>query len=143
MLVTFCGHSHVSKRAEVDVRLRQCISALIAEGATEFYCGGYGEFDSMAAAAVRDAKKEHPDIKCTLVIPYLNRDYNTSLYDGSVYPPIENALPKFAITKRNEQMVEQADVVVSGVDHDWGGAATTLKYAKRKKKRIISVAIEK
>ena len=87
MLVTFCGHRHVSNRAEVDVRLRQCIAALIADGATEFYCGGYGEFDSMAAAAVRDAKKEHPDIKCTLVIPYLNRDYNTSLYDGSVYPP--------------------------------------------------------
>jgi len=31
-------------------------------------------------------------------------------------------------------------VVVSGVDHDWGGAATTLQYAQRKKKRIISVA---
>jgi len=57
-----------------------------------------------------------------------------------VYPPIENALPRFAISKRNEWMVEQADVVVSGVDHDWGGAATTLQYAQRKKKRIISVA---
>ncbi len=139
MLVTFCGHSHVSNREEVDVRLRKCINDLIEEGATEFYCGGYGDFDSMAARAVRDAKVVHPEIKSYLIIPYLNRDYNTELYDGSIYPPIEEALPRFAISKRNQWMVEQADVVISGVDHDWGGAATTLKYAKRKKKRIISV----
>lgn len=74
-----------------------------------------------------------------MVIPYLNRDYNKKMYDESLYPPIEESLPRFAISKRNEWMVEQADVVVSGVDHDWGGAYTTLKYAKRKKKRIISV----
>ena len=94
MLVTFCGHSHVSNRAEVDLRLRACIAALIDEGATEFYCGGYGEFDSMVAAAVRDAKKEHPEIQCILVIPYLNREYNTSLYDGSVYPPHRERSPQ-------------------------------------------------
>ena len=139
MLVTFCGHSHVSDSSEVAARLKKCINDLIEEGATEFYCGGYGEFDSLAAHAVLDAKATHPEIKSYLIIPYLNREYNKELYDGSIYPPIEDALPRFAISKRNEWMVEQADVVISGVDHDWGGAATTLKYAKRKKKRIISV----
>ena len=34
-------------------------------------------------------------------------------------------------------MVEAADVVVAYVLHNWGGAATTLQYAKRKKKEII------
>ncbi|MBE6700483.1 MAG: DUF1273 domain-containing protein [Ruminococcaceae bacterium] len=139
MIVTFCGHSHMSNCKEVDVLLRKYINDLIEEGATEFYCGGYGEFDSMAAHAVRDAKAAHPEIKSYLIIPYLNREYNTELYDGSIYPPIEDALPRFAISKRNQWMVEQADVVISGVSHDWGGAATTLKHAKRKKKRIISV----
>ena len=36
------------------------------------------------------------------------------------------------------QMVESADVVVAYVLHDWGGAATTLRCAKQKKKQIIS-----
>ena len=139
MLVTFCGHSTVSNSAAVAAALKTVIEELIAEGATEFYLGGYGEFDSLAARAVRDAKETHPDIRATLVIPYMDRDFNTALYDSSVYPPLESVPRRFAISKRNEWMIEQADVVVSGVTHDWGGAATTLKYATRKRKRIISV----
>jgi hypothetical protein len=34
-------------------------------------------------------------------------------------------------------MVGQADVVVAYVIHEWGGAATTLRYAEAKKKTII------
>lgn len=139
MLVTFCGHSTVSNPAAIAATLKTVIEDLIAEGATEFYLGGYGEFDSLAARAVRDAKETHPDIRSTLVIPYMDREFNPSLYDGSVYPPLESVPRRFAISKRNEWLIEQADVVVSGVTHDWGGAATTLKYAQRKKKRIVSV----
>lgn len=64
-------------------------------------------------------------------------------YDGSVYPPLETVPRRYAISKRNEWMVEQADVIISCVTHGWGGAATTLTYANRKKKSIISVAPEK
>ena len=139
MIVTFCGHSTVSNSAAVAASLKSVIEELIAEGATEFYLGGYGEFDSLAARAVRDAKKLHPEVRSTLVIPYMDRDFNTDFYDESVYPPLESVPRRFAISKRNEWMVDQSDIVVSGVTHDWGGAATTLKYATRKKKRIISV----
>ena len=74
------------------------------------------------------------------MLPYLNREYNTDLYDDTTYPPLEEVPARFAISRRNEWMVDNADVVVAYVTHDWGGAATTLQYAKRKKKRIISVA---
>lgn len=139
MLVTFCGHSTLPNSVDVAASLAVVIKDLIAEGATEFYFGGYGEFDSLAARVVRDAKDSHPDIRSTLVVPYIDREINPSLYDGSVYPPLESVPRRFAISKRNEWMIDQADVVVSGVTHDWGGAAATLKYAQRKKKRIISV----
>ena len=143
MLVTFCGHKDVAKEAQVKEKLEAVIASLIEEGATEFYLGGYGSFDSMAAKTVREMKKTHPEVQGILVIPYMDRDYNKDLYDGSVYPPIENAPLRFAISKRNEWMVDQADVVVAYVTHDWGGANTTLEYAKRKKKRIISVVPKK
>ena len=42
---------------------------------------------------------------------------------------------KFAISRRNEWMVDQADVVVAYVTHGWGGAAAV----ERKNKRIIRV----
>jgi hypothetical protein len=64
----------------------------------------------------------------------LNRDYDESLYDGTTYPPLEEVPPKFAISKQNEWMVDQADVVVAYVTHGWGGAAATLQYAERKEK---------
>ena len=139
MLVTFCGHSQVPNSAAVAAALTTIIEELIAEGADEFYLGGYGEFDSLAARAVRDAKASHPEIVATLVIPYMDREYDPQYYDGSVYPPLETVPRRYAISKRNEWMIDQADVVVSCVTHGWGGAATTLKYAERKKKRIISV----
>lgn len=139
MLVTFCGHSQVANSGAVEAALKSVIADLIAEGANEFYLGGYGEFDLMAAHAVREAKVAHPEIISMLVIPYMDREYDPALYDNSVYPPLETVPLKFAISKRNEWMIDQADVVVSCITHGWGGAATSLRYAQRKKKRIISV----
>ena len=125
MLVTFCGHKDVFYKEQVNEKLAAVVAALIEEGATEFYLGGYGDFDYMAAKIVRDLKKDRPDIQSTLVIPYMDRDYNKELYDGSIYPPLENTPLRFAISKRNEWMVDQADVVVAYITHDWGGARKT------------------
>ena len=60
-----------------------------------------------------------------------------SSYDSTVYPPLETVPRRFAISHRNRWMVEASDVVVAYVLHDWGGAATTLRYAKQKDRRII------
>lgn len=139
MIVTFCGHKNVSDSTVVGKKLRVVIEELISRGATEFYLGGYGGFDSLAASTVRSLKASHPDIRLILVIPYLNREYDSKAYDELLYPPLENVLPRYAISKRNEWMVEEAQVVVSYVTHDWGGASKTLAFAKRKKKEIISV----
>ena len=62
------------------------------------------------------------------------------VYDRTVYPPLETVPRRFAISHRNRWMVEVSDVVVAYVLHDWGGAATTLRYAKQKKKKILLFA---
>ena len=142
MVVTFCGHRDVYDREAVSQKLSAVLRDLIDEGANSFLLGGYGNFDSIAASVVRDLKKEFPGVRSTLVIPYLDREFNKDLYDDSTYPPLEHVPRRFAISRRNEWMVNQADVVVSYVRHGWGGAASTLRYAERKKKRIISVSDE-
>ena len=60
-----------------------------------------------------------------------------TLYDYSLYPSLESVPKRYAILKRNEIMVNEADVVVAYVLHDWGGAAKTLGYAMRKRKTVI------
>lgn len=137
MIVTFCGHRDISDRDGVQVWLEQCIEQLILEGATEFYLGGYGAFDSMVKATVWKLKRKYPSIRSILILPYPDKRIDASCYDESIYPPLETVPRRYCILRRNEWMVQRADVVVAYVRHDWGGAATTLQYAQRKEKRIL------
>ena len=138
MIVTFCGHREIAQTTEVEEWLQTVIRGLIEQGATTFYLGGYGAFDGLAASVLRKEKKNHPWIELILVLAYLNGRQDAAGYDGSVYPELEKIPRRFAILHRNRWMVQSADVVVAYVLHDWGGAATTLRYAKQKRKRIIS-----
>ena len=62
------------------------------------------------------------------------------LYDSVVYPPLEQVSLKFAISKRNEWMISQSDLVIAYVEHSFGGAYQGLHYAQRKGKRIVNLA---
>ena len=136
--VTFCGHADVWGEAALQEWLTKTVEQLIERGAELFYLGGYGSFDGMAASVVREQKKAHPNIQSVLVLPYLDRKVDSSGYDRTTYPPLENVPRRFAISKRNEWMVDVSDVIVAYVKHGWGGAAKTLEYAQRKKKEIIN-----
>ena len=137
MTVTFCGHRDVPEPEVVKAWLNETIEELIDEGADRFLLGGYGQFDSLAAAVVRKQKERHPAIRSVLVLPYLDRKYDISLYDESIYPPLETVPKRYAISRRNEYMIDAADCVIAFVTHDFGGAFTSLCYAQRKHKRII------
>ena len=72
MNVTFCGHSQITKADNIANWLRNVTQDLIEQGATTFYLGGYGEFDSLAASILREQKKKYPQIELVLVLAYLN-----------------------------------------------------------------------
>lgn len=136
MTVTFFGHAEIAQSDNLRSWLISTIEPLILDGADTFYLGGYGSFDSLAATVLRELKKTYPHIQLVLVLAYLNRNTDTSGYDSTLYPELEEVPPRFAISKRNERMVDLSDVVVAYVTHGWGGAAKTLEYAKRKRKVI-------
>ena len=131
--VTFCGHSKISYTdlSKIKEKLSEELKKLITLGATEFLLGGYGMFDLLCAQTIKELKFEYPHIKSVLVIPYINRDFNKTLYDCSEYPPLENVPKKFAISKRNEYMIKKSDAVIAYITHEYGGAFTTFEYAKK------------
>ena len=137
MIVAFCGHREIQEPETVKTWLNEVVESLIFEGADCFYLGGYGQFDALAAAVVREQKKQHPQIRSVLVLPYLDRTFDAADYDETIYPPLENVPRRYAITRRNEYMADCADVIVAYVIHSFGGAYKTLCYAQRKKMRII------
>lgn len=134
--VSFCGHSEIIQPEGVRCWLMHTVESLIAKGADTFYLGGRGAFDSLAAHVLWEQKKTYSHIQIILVLAYLNRNMDTLGYDATLYPELESVPPRYAISRRNEYMVEMADVVVAYVIHDWGGAAKTLEYARRKGKMI-------
>ena len=135
--VMFCGHSKIYQTCEISKWLDIILPALIEGGAATFYLGGYGDFDRLAAAAVKRQKAVYPNITSVLVLAYLNREYDTVAYDTTTYPPLEKVPPRYAIVKRNQWMVSESDVVISGVVHSYGGAVKTLHYARSKGKVIF------
>lgn len=122
---------------ELNKWLDRVLDQLAAEGADRFYLGGYGDFDRMAAEAVKAKKAERPDIEMALVTAYLGRQADGEFYDYMVYPTLKDVTQRSAIPQRNEWMVDSADVVVAYVTHEWGGAAKTLEYARQCGKRVM------
>ena len=147
MIITFCGHSNCLFLDEEKEKLKQILIKEIGKNPTcKFYLGGYGDFDSLCLRTLRELKTDFPDIELLFITPYLDSNYSKLelakyYYDDIIFPPIESVPRKFAILKRNEWMVDSADLVIAYVKYSWGGAAKTLEYAKRKKKQIINLAI--
>ena len=148
MTITFCGHSNCLFSDEEKKKLKQLLIKEIRKNPTcKFYLGGYGDFDGLCLRTLRVLKKEFQDIELIFITPYIDKNYSKLelakyYYDDVIFPPIENVPRKFAILKRNEWMVDSAELVIAYVKYSWGGAAKTLEYAKRKKKQIINLATE-
>ncbi|MBQ9117071.1 MAG: hypothetical protein IJY04_08595 [Clostridia bacterium] len=112
----------------------------------EMYLGGYGDFDSFAYNCCKKYKQTHPDTLLVFVTPYITVEYQRSTldyqklrYDTIIYPEIENRPLKFAITYRNKWMVDKADFLICAIEHEYGGAYKTYRYAKTQKKQIFNI----
>lgn len=148
MIITFCGHSNFIFSDDVKEKLKNLLINEIRKSPTcNFYLGGYGDFDRLCLRTLRELKKDFPNIELLFITPYLDENYGKLqsakyCYDGVIFPPIESVPQKFAIIKRNEWMVNKANLVIAFVKYPSGGAAKTLEYAKRKNKVIINLALK-
>ena len=113
-------------------------------GVVDFVVGHYGRFDALAAKAVMDAKKRHPAVTLTLLLPYhpAERAVDTPLgFDGTLYPPgMETAPKRLAILRSNHYMVEHSTHLIAYVTHPSAGSREVLEAAlKRQKRSLIRV----
>ena len=148
MIITFVGHSHMQLTDRTKDAVKQLIRSCITENETIYcYLGGYVLFDELCACACRELKAEHLPLELIYVTPYLSISEQEKistlqkfgLYDSTIYPPIEKTPPKFAILKRNEWMISNADLVIAYVKTSFGGAYKSLQIAKRKKKKTVNL----
>ena len=130
----FIGHRHAEER--IYEKLLTAIDTHIsAYGVTDFLVGHYGDFDRMAARAVAEARRTHPGISLTMLLPYYPEDRAISvppIFDGTFYPPGMEFCPKrYAIVRANQYAIERSDYLIAYVT-GVGKSRDFLGYAERK-----------
>ncbi len=130
----FCGHGDVSDTIRPALA-RQIEEHIRYFGITEFWVGNYGRFDRMACSLVCSAKKNHPEIRLCLLLPYMptrqmkdEMDYPDEIIVPSI---LDNVPRRVAIPKLNKYMVDQSDYIIACVSHISNGSYKTLEYARK------------
>lgn len=107
-------------------------------GVDQFVVGAYGRFDSLAAQAVRRAKKQHPDILLFYLRPYhpSERPHTPASFDGSFYPPGMETVPhKAAIVRANRYMVDSSQFLIAYARYSVSNAWELTEYARKRERR--------
>lgn len=130
----FIGHRYADERI-YEKLLAAVDTHISAYGVTDFLVGHYGDFDRMAARAVAEARRAHPGISLTMLLPYYPEDHVISvppIFDGTFYPPGMEFCPKrYAIVRANQYAIEHSDYLIAYVT-GIGKSRDFLDYAKHK-----------
>lgn len=130
----FIGHRYADERI-YEKLLAAVDTHILAYGVTDFLVGHYGDFDRMAARAVAEARRAHPGISLTMLLPYYPEDRVISvppIFDGTFYPPGMEFCPKrYAIVRANQCAIEHSDYLIAYVT-GIGKSRDFLDYAKHK-----------
>ena len=148
--VSFFGHRLVERASEIEVRLEILLHDLITQKEyVEFLIGRDGEFDLLAASAIRRAVNQYGygNTSIILVLPYMKAEYRDneqsylSYYDEvEICSESSDAHYKSAIRLRNRSMVDRSDLVVCCIQHKSGGAYRTMQYAIKQVKQVRNLA---
>ena len=134
---TFFGHRDCPE--SVRPKIKTTLVNIIEEyGVDMFYVGNQGRFDALVRAELRKLKEEYPHIQYAVVLAYLpGKPSEYEDYSDTLLPEgIESVHPRYAISWRNNWMLQQADYVVAYVTHSWGGAAQYVQKAQKSNKYI-------
>ncbi len=139
MVCTFFGHKDTPK--EIEPTLRSTLIDLIEnKNVNVFYVGNNGNFDTMVRRQLEDLSQTYP-ISYSIVFAYLPTEKNK--YDNlsnTIYPEGLETVPKrFAISWRNKWMIQQSDIVVTYVTHNFGGAAQFKEMAEMLNKHVTNL----
>ena len=136
----FFGHREVTHN--IREKLKATIEKLITEdNVTEFYVGHQGQFDNMVYSVLKELKAKYPQIRYTVVLAYMPDERIKELYgeDTLFSDGLESVPKRFAISKRNDWMIEQSGYAVCYVHKITGGAAKFREKAEKKGLQIIDV----
>jgi len=136
----FFGHRDVTH--DIRAKLQFIIEQLITEEQiNSFYVGHQGQFDSMVYSVLKELKAKYPQIRYTVVLAYMPDEHTKEVYgENTLYPDgLETVPRRFAISKRNDWMIQHSDYAVCYVHKITGGSAKFREKAEKKGLKVIDV----
>ena len=140
----FTGHRIIKITPVLVQRLREAIIDIIGQGVTEFYNGGAIGFDMLAAETIIELKAEYPDIKLHMLLPCPSDEqikgwnktqiarYETILNAADSVTVLSENYKRDCMKRRNERLVELADVCICYCTNPRSGTGQTVRMAKDK-----------
>ena len=121
--------------------LKNVILELIATHRVDmFYVGHQGGFDRLVRGVLREITQECPRAQYAVVLAYTPSGGPAADTADTMLPEgIELVHPRYAISWRNNWMLQQSDFVIAYVTHSWGGAARYMQKAIRSGKTVINL----
>ena len=141
MNCTFFGHRDAP--SSIKARLKESILYLQKQGVECFYVGNNGGFDALVQTALLELSLEKNNIKYFIVTSFLGEFAMSGEQERTIFPEgQELTFPRFAISKRNEWLLNNSSHVIAYVKNSCSNSYKFVERAKRKGLSVINLAEE-
>lgn len=143
MVCCFFGHSNTPDTVRQNLKA-EIIKMLEGPESVEFLVGHQGNFDGMVRSVMKELIREGRKVNYSVVLAYMpgqRREFeNPKEYEDTVFPTgLESVHPRFAISWRNNWMINESDTVICYIRYRTGGAYQFVEKARRKGKNIMNL----
>ena len=138
MNCTFFGHRNAPDK--IKGQLKETILSLWESGIEHFYVGNNGGFDFLVQIVLREISLER-DIKYSIVLSHIDEVALGAEQQKTIFcEGMERALPRFAISKRNEWLIKHSSVVVAYVADPFSNSSAWIERARKRGLTVINLA---
>lgn len=149
----FSGHRKIPAQIQASLRQR-LIDGIVYlysnMNITTFYTGGALGFDTLAAEAVIECRKQYPDIRLLIIVPCADQAAKWPMDDQIRYEHTKEAADEVVclaehywsgcMHQRNQYLVDQSSVCICYLTEAVGGTAYTVNYARKQGLKIYNLA---
>ena len=142
MICAFFGHREVTDDVKRAVE-RKILDFIQNYNDIEFYVGNSGAFDRITQGVMFDIKKQGIRINFSVVLAYANETPAFGFDTETIFPwELDNVLPRFAMSKRNDWILNRVDFVIVYVTKKFSNSYKIMQKAIKKGLTVINIADE-